>query len=159
MNKKLWLGFIAVFGMFEVMNFIVNGLLLMSSFDSLKNLWRPDMMSLMWIFHVNMLIGAFFFILVFSKGYEGKGIVEGVRYGLYIGIWMGVGFAYGTYAMIAIPYTMALIWFVTALMQYILAGIIAAAIFDKDAMVTAVARGETISPPAPIDRIDGSTGR
>ena len=140
MNKKLWLAFIAVFGVFEVVNFIVNGLLLMSAYEATRNIWRPDMMSLMWVFHIVMLIGAFFFVLVFSKGYEGKGFMEGVRYGLYIGIWMGAGYAYGTYGMIAIPYSMALIWFVTSLVQYMLAGIIAAAIFDRSAMVTAVGK-------------------
>jgi len=75
-----------------------------------------------------------------SKGYEGKGFMEGIRYGLYIGIWMGAGYAYGTYGMIAIPYSMALIWFVSSLVQYMLAGIIAAAIFDRNAMVTAVGK-------------------
>ena len=140
MNKKLWLGFIAVFVVFEVVSFIVNGVMLASAYEATKNLWRPDMMSLMWVFHVIMLIGAFFFVLVFSKGYEGKGIVEGMRYGLYIGIWMGVGFAYGTYAMIAIPYSMALIWFVTTVIQYMLAGVVVAAIFGKNAMVTAVGK-------------------
>jgi hypothetical protein len=141
MNKKLWLGFFAVLVVFEVVSFVVNGVLLMSAYEATKNIWRPDMMSLMWVFHVVMLIGAFFFVLVFSKGYEGKGIVEGMRYGLYIGIWMGVGFAYGTYAMIAMPYSMALIWFVTTVIQYVLAGIVVAAIFGNKAIVTAVTKG------------------
>jgi hypothetical protein len=140
MNKKLLLGFIAVLVVFEVVSFVVNGVMLMSAYEATKSLWRPDMMSLLWVFHVIMVIGAFFFVLVFSKGYEGKGIMEGIRYGLYIGIWMGVGYAYGTYGMIAIPYSMALIWFVTTVIQYMLAGIVVAVIFGKNAMVTAVGK-------------------
>ena len=140
MNKKLWLGFIAVLVVFEVVSFIVNGVLLTSAYQATKNIWRPDMMSLMWVFQVIMLIGAFFFVLVFSKGYEGKGIIEGMRYGLYIGIWIGVGMAYGTYGMIAIPYSMALSWFFATVVQYVLAGIVAAAIFGSKATVTAVAK-------------------
>jgi hypothetical protein len=140
MNKKLLLGFIAVLVVFEVVNFIVNGIMLMSAYEATRNIWRPDMMSLLWVFHVIMVIGAFFFVLVFSKGFEGKGIMEGIRYGLYIGIWMGVGYAYGTYGMIAIPYSMALIWFVTTVIQYMLAGIVVAAIFGKNAMVTTVGK-------------------
>ena len=140
MNKKLLLGFVAVLVVFEVVSFVVNGVMLMSAYEATKSLWRPDMMSLMWVFQVIMVIGAFFFVLVFSKGYEGKGIMEGIRYGLYIGIWMGVGYAYGTYGMIAIPYSMALIWFVTTVIQYMLAGIVVAAIFGKNARVTAVGK-------------------
>lgn len=103
MNKKVWLGFIAVFITLEVLDFIVHGVILASTYASIT-VWRPDMMSKIWITHLVTFIGAFFFAFIFSKGYENKGIVEGLRYGLYLGIWMSVGMAYGTYAMIAIPY-------------------------------------------------------
>jgi hypothetical protein len=92
----------------------------------------------MWVYQVLMIVGAFFFVFIFSKGYEGKGVMEGVRYGLYIGIWMGLGFAYGTYAMIAIPYSLAMTWFIGAIVQYVLAGIVAALVFGRAAMVAAV---------------------
>jgi hypothetical protein len=83
-----------------------------------------------------MVVSAFFFVFIFSRGYEGKGLLEGVRFGLYIGVWMGIGFAYGTYAMIPIPYSLALSWFVSTLVQYSVAGIIASLLFGKVAVVT-----------------------
>jgi len=138
MNKQGWISFIAVFVLFVVLSFLVDGILLAQTYESLKALWRPDMMSLMWVYYVIMFVGAFFFVLVFSRGYEGKGVMEGFRYGLYIGIWMGIGMAYGTYAMIAIPYSLALTWFFTNIVQYVLAGMVTAAIFGKKAMVTRV---------------------
>ena len=95
------------------------------------------MMSLQWIYVVITLIGSFFFAFIFSKGYEGKGIAEGVRYGLYIGIWMSVGMAYGTYAMIAIPYSLALQWFLYGVVEYILAGIVLALVFKSKPKVAA----------------------
>jgi len=85
----------------------------------------------MWIYHVLMVVGAFFFTFIFSKGYEGKGALEGVRYGLYIGIWMSMGMAYGTYGMIAIPYAMAVKWFLFGVLQYVLMGAVAAAVYGK----------------------------
>jgi hypothetical protein len=131
MNKKLWLGFIAVFVTAEIVNFLVNGLLLMPDYQATQQLWRPDMMSLMWVYHVLMVFGAFFFTLIFSKGYEGKGVMEGVRYGLYIGIWLSMGMAYGTYAMIAIPYGLALKWFLFGILQYVIMGIVVAMVYGK----------------------------
>jgi hypothetical protein len=128
MNKKVWLGFIAVFVTFEILELIVYGLILGSTFNSLT-VWRSDMSSKMWIIHLVMLIGSFFFAFVFSKGYENKGIMEGVRYGLYIGIWMSVGMAYGTYAMIAIPYSLALQWFIYGVIEYVIGGIVLALVF------------------------------
>jgi hypothetical protein len=89
------------------------------------------MQSKAWIYYVIMIIGSFFFSFIFSRGYEGKGIMEGVRYGLYIGIWMSIGTAYGTYAMIAIPYSLALQWFVYGVAEYVIYGVLLALVFRK----------------------------
>lgn len=129
--KKVLIGFIVVFIAMVVMNFIVEGLILKSTFESLQNVWRPDMQSKMWIYYVMMLVGAFFFSFIFSKGYEGKGIMEGVRYGVYIGIWMSIGMAYGTYAMIAIPESLALQWFIYGVIEYVIYGILLTFVFKK----------------------------
>jgi hypothetical protein len=129
--KKILIGFVVVFIAMMVMSFIVDGLILGSTYESLKNLWRPDMQSKMWIYYVIMVVGSFFFSFIFSKGYEGKGIMEGVRYGLYIGIWMSIGMAYGTYAMIAIPYSLALQWFIYGVIQYVIYGVLLALVFGK----------------------------
>jgi hypothetical protein len=131
MNKKVWLGFIATFITIEILEAIVNFVILNSAYQSTTQVWRPDMMSKMWIFHLVMLIGSFFFAFIFSKGFENKGIMEGVRYGTYIGIWLSVGKAYGTYAMIAIPYSLALQWFIYGLLEYVIAGVVVASIFGR----------------------------
>jgi len=138
MSKKLWLGFIAVFVTAEILNYVIMDLILGPSFGSLKSLWREDMMSKMWIYHVITLVGAFFFTYIFSKGYEGKGIMEGVRYGLYIGIWMSIGAAYGTYAMIAIPYYLTLEWFLLGVLDYIIMGIVVALVYGTKKKVAEV---------------------
>ena len=134
MNKKVWLGFVAAFVTLEVLDFIIHGVILGSTYASMT-VWRTDMMSKMWITHLVTLIGAFFFAFVFSKGFENKGIGEGLRYGLYIGIWMSVGMAYGTYAMIAIPYSLALEWFLFGVVEYVIAGAVLAMVFGSKAKV------------------------
>ncbi|HUI30656.1 MAG TPA: hypothetical protein VLX91_10595 [Candidatus Acidoferrales bacterium] len=131
MSKKVWLGFVAVFIVMEIIDFLVNGVILMSTLNSLQGVWRSDMSSKMWIFHVINIFSAFFFTFIFSKGFEKKGIMEGVRYGFYIGVWMSVGMAYGTYAMIAIPYSLALQWFIYGVIEYIILGVVLALIFKE----------------------------
>lgn len=86
---------------------------------------------LMWVYFVLSAVGSFFFAFIFSKGYEGKGSIEGVRYGFYIGVWMSMGMAYGTYAMIAIPYSLAVKWFLTGILQYMIAGWVLAIVFAR----------------------------
>jgi hypothetical protein len=131
MNKKVWLGFITAFVVFEVVEFLINGIILMNAYNSLQGVWRPDMSSKMWIFHIISIFNAFFFSFIFSKGYERKGIMEGLRYGFYIGVWISVGRAYGSYAMMAIPYSIALQWFVYGVIEYIIAGIALSIVFKE----------------------------
>ena len=129
--KKVWIGSLAVFIVFGIISFLVNGVILKDAYISTQNLWRTDMNSLIWIYYVINAVGAFFFTFIFSKGYEKKGIMEGVRYGFYIGVWMSIGMAYGTYAMIAIPYTMALQWFIYGIIEYMVAGAVLAMVFKE----------------------------
>ena len=128
MGKKFLLGFVVVFIVLEILMYFVDGVLLASTYATVQ-IWRPDMRSLMWVYHVITLIGAFFFTFIFSKGFENKGIMEGVRYGFYIGVWMSVGMAYGTYAMVSIPYSLALQWFIYGILEYIIAGVALALVF------------------------------
>src|SRR3989339_465663 len=129
MNKKVLLGGVAVFITLEVLDFLIHGVLLASTYTSLASLWRSDMQSKMWIMWIVTFIGSFLFAFIFSKGYENKGLAEGLRYGFYIGVWMSIGFAYGTYAMIAIPYSLALQWFIYGVIEYMIAGVVLALVF------------------------------
>lgn len=89
------------------------------------------MMDKMWIYNLVTAIVSFFFVLIYSKGYEGKGIMEGVRYGLYVGVMLSVGMAYGSYAMIAIPYSLAMQWFLFGMVEYVVAGAVASLVYGK----------------------------
>jgi hypothetical protein len=139
MTRKVLIATAVVFVFFVIYNMIVHGVALANAYSGIASIWRPDYESLMWVYQVLNVISAFFFVFVFSKGYEAKGMMEGVRYGTYMGIWIGAGYAYGTYAMVAIPYWMALTWFLTAVLQYIIAGVITVAIMGKVPTVTTIA--------------------
>ncbi len=137
MNKKFWLGWISVFVVMSVFEAIVNMVLLASIYQATASLWRPQAEMKIWLFYVVYAFVSFFFTLIFSKGYEGKGIAEGIRYGIYMGMLMSVPMAYGTYAAMPIPYPLALQWFIYGLIEYVLAGIVLALIYGKQAQVTA----------------------
>jgi len=129
--KKVLIGAVVVFVVLEVLDFLIHGVILASSYSATPDIWRPDMMDVKWILHIVKIVIAFFFALIFSKGYEGKGVVEGIRYGLYVGIMMGVGMAYGTYTMIAISSALAFQWFLFSVFEYIIAGIGVAMVYGK----------------------------
>jgi peptidoglycan biosynthesis protein MviN/MurJ (putative lipid II flippase) len=138
MNKKLWLGVLAVFVVIAAWETIVNMVLLSAAYHATASLWRPEAEMKIWLFYVIYLFVAFFFTLIFSKGYEEKGVVEGLRYGFYVGMMMAVPMAYGTYGSMPIPYSLALQWFIYGLIEYVLCGMVVALVYGKQATVTPV---------------------
>jgi hypothetical protein len=135
--KKVFIGFVVTFILLEVLDILVHGVILMNAYQATQSVWRPDMMQKMWILHIVKIVVAFLIAFIFSKGYEGKGIIEGLRYGLYMGLLMSIGMAYGTYAMIAIPYSLALQWFIYGVIEYIIVGVALALVFGKKAIPAA----------------------
>jgi hypothetical protein len=132
MNVKrfIW-GSIAVFFAFEVIDAIVHGVILKKTYEALAPIWRPDMMSLSWIFHVGALILAFLFTYIFIKGYENKGLAEGVRYGIVIGLFANIPYGFYEYAMYPLPLSLCLQWFVYGMVEFIICGIIVAGIYKN----------------------------
>jgi hypothetical protein len=135
--KKFWIAFVVVFVLLELMSYLINGLILSSTYseEGVKQLFRPEeeMQSKMWIIWVTDLIWSFFFVFMFVKGYENKGIMEGVRYGIYIGLFFGLVMAYQSFAMFSMPYSLALTWFLVSFVMSIILGIVAAAIYKPKA--------------------------
>lgn len=140
MNRKVWTGAVVVFIAFSIMEWIVNDLLLASTWQETAHLWRPEGEMKVWLFFVGYAFTAYFFTLIFSKGYEGKGVMEGMRYGTYVGFMIAVPMAYGMYASMPVPYSLAMTWFLCGMVEFIVAGIILAMIFGRQAAVTPVAQ-------------------
>jgi len=133
MNVKRFIGAsIAVFFAFEIIDAIVHMVILKKAYEALAPLWRPDMMSLVWIFHVGALIMAFLFVYIFIKGYENKGIVEGVRYGVIIGLFANIPYGFYEYAMYPLPFCLCLQWFIYGMIEFIICGIIVAVIYKPN---------------------------
>jgi len=129
MKKRVWIGFVAVFITLQVLDGIVNFIILDPAYRSISHLLRPAGEMKFWIIPVTGLFFSFFFTYIFSKGYEGRGLLEGVRYGLYIGLMFALPMAYASYAMMPIPYSLALQWFIYSTLEYMIAGIVLALIF------------------------------
>jgi hypothetical protein len=127
--KRFIIASLAVFAGFEIMDAIVHGGILAETYKGLNNVWRPDMMSKMWIFHLGSAILAFLFTYIFIKGYENKGIAEGVRYGIIIGLFANIPYGFYSYAMYPLPLTLCLQWFAYGMIEFIICGLIAAAIY------------------------------
>jgi len=131
MSKKLLIGFVLVYVVYAALDILVNAVLLAPTFASVSHLFRPNEEMKMWVIFVSYLFFAFFFTFIFSKGYEGKGILEGVRYGFYVALMMALPYNYMMYAVMPLPYSMAFQGFLYGTIELIICGIVLALVFGK----------------------------
>jgi hypothetical protein len=127
--KRFLLASLAVFVLLQITSFVIHNLLLMKTYEALSSVWRPDMMSKMWIMYPSSVVYTLFFVYIFINGYENRGLWEGVRYGLVIGLFMGVPSSLGQYMVYPLPFSLVSQWFIYGLVESIVAGVAAAAIY------------------------------
>ncbi len=134
--KKFWVAFVVIFIVLEILGYLVHGVLLGATYESegIKEVFRTmeEMDSRMWIMILTDLIWVYFFTFFFVKGYENKGIMEGVRYGAYMGIFVSLVFSYQNYVVLPIPYSLALQWFIYGFVISVILGVIAALIYKTE---------------------------
>ena len=139
-TKKFLTAFVVVFVLLEITNYLIHGVILSSTYaeEGVKQVFRAteEMQSKMWIMWVADLVWSFFFVFIFVKGYQNKGIMEGIRYGVYIGIFVSFVFAYQSFAMLPLPYSLTFEWFIAGLIQCVIIGIVAAVIYKPKEAVT-----------------------
>jgi len=130
-NKTFWIGFVVVFVLMQAIGFVVHEVWLAETYAGLANVFRgeADMMGMMWMMMVASVGSLFLFCYIFTKGYEGKGIAEGARYGLWMGLFMSWPMAIDQYVVYPLPSNLAVSWFVTGVISFVIAGAVFAAIY------------------------------
>ena len=131
MKKKIALGFIVTFIALAVLDILGDTVLFKSSMASLSNMMRPkaEVEANTWILLVSFLVFAYFFSWIFSKGYEGKGILEGIRYGVAVGLMFNVPYFFTYYAMFPFPLSFTLPLFLYWMLIFVILGILVAWVF------------------------------
>lgn len=118
-----------VYVILRVTDFIVHGVILASCYGSAGFRPEAEMNSYLWVFWVTSIVFSFFFTFIFAKGCEGKGVMEGVRYGFYVGMLIWFTGAYAQFVTYSIPYSLVWYWIILGVIQMILCGIAAALIY------------------------------
>lgn len=130
MNWKrfLWASLV-IFVVTEGLDYFIDTVILMGDYKKLNGLLRPDVMSTVWpMFAVGLLV-AFMFTYIFVKGREGKGIQEGVRFGIIIWLLVTVPAGLGAWMLFPIPMALIVKWILYGLLTTLIGGILAAAIY------------------------------
>jgi hypothetical protein len=129
--KRFALGCVAVYVVYQVLGFLIHQIMLGGTYKALETVWRPEaeMMSMMWVMFVTSAVWVVLFCYIFTRGYENKGIMEGVRYGLLIGLFWGIPYAYESYMIYPITMGLAHAWFISTVIVATICGMVMAMVY------------------------------
>jgi len=128
MTKKILLAGVAVFVVWEILDFVIHGLILQPTYATLPGLFRPQAEMKMILMFVVVFLAALAFAAAYGWFVNPKSAMTGLKYGLVVGFGGGVSMGYGSYAAMPIPYVMALGWFLGTWIEFAVAGLIVGAI-------------------------------
>jgi|OpeIllAssembly_1097287.scaffolds.fasta_scaffold871856_1 hypothetical protein len=131
MTRRILIGFLAVFLATQTFEGLVNFYVLDPLYSQSSGIWRPIPEVKFWMLPFTGMFFSFFFTFIFSKGYEQRGLGEGIRYGFYVALMVALPHAYATYALMQVPYSLALQWFLYGTLEYVCAGVILAIVFKS----------------------------
>ena len=90
-----------------------------------------DIKSKIWAFIISSVAGYFFFTLICSKWKKSGTVIEGLKFGSWVGIGMGLNMWLNTYASTGlVPFTLAMQWLAFSIIQYPPAGCLVAFAFN-----------------------------
>ncbi len=130
-NKTCWIGWIVVFVVMQLYGYLIHTVGLSDLYASVASIFRPEaeMMEMMWIMMVGSAFATLVFCYIFTFGAEGKGVMEGVRYGALMGLFLSIPSSVDAYVIYPLTVEIAVIWFVTGVVGLMIAGAVFASIY------------------------------
>ena len=134
-NKTFWIGLVVLLVVSQILGYVVHQVWLGPTYESLASAFRPEaeMMDMMWIMMLTGLGVLFLFCYIFTKGYEGKGVVEGLRYGVIMGVLLSFPAAIDVYVIFPITCDLAMKWFASGVASFTIFGALFAVIYKPSA--------------------------
>ena len=131
MNRNRYIiASLAVFAFIFVFDWIFHGNVLTGIYEQTSHLWRPKEEACFLTMMIAQISLAFIFSYIFLKGYESKGIAEGVRYGFLIGLLFVPGYLI-FYSVQPFPFELIAYWSIGGIIEMMGAGAVLAAIYQK----------------------------
>lgn len=128
MLKRSILAVVAIFIAWSVLDFLIHGLLLQSTYEATASLWRPMEEMNMPLMYFVTLVYTICFVLIYGMFITEKSLLTGMKYGIIFGLAAGISMGFGSYSYMPIPLSLALSWFAGSLVEATVAGILAGAI-------------------------------
>lgn len=129
-TQRFIISVIAVFAFMFAYEFVVHGQLMMPIYNETPQLWRTpeEMQALMpWSIITGLALSAII-AWIFVQHYENKGHQEGLRFGLWVGLLLGV-MQFGAYNYLPISMNLALAWLAILVVEGLGIGLVLSATY------------------------------
>ena len=131
MLKRNLLAIIAVFVVWSILDYLIHGMLLQSSYEATANLWRPMEEMNPFLCYGVKLGFSICFVLIYDLLISEKSLHNGIKFGLLLGLGNGLMGGLGSYVYMPIPLMLAEAWFAAALVQTVVSGAIVGALIKN----------------------------
>lgn len=129
-KRTIW-AVLAVCISWSMLDFILHGLLLRSTYEATASLWRPmDQINMPLMYLVTLVFTACF-VLIYGLLVGQKSLASGLRFGALFGLATGISMGFGSYIYMPIPLTLAWSWFFGTWIEAIAAGAIVGTILKS----------------------------
>jgi hypothetical protein len=124
MRKKTILAIVAVFLAWSLLDIVIHQLILMGQYQATASLWRPENEIMIGLIYLVTLVTAAVFVGIYSLLICRKEMGQAIRYGVLFGVAVGLGMGYGSYAVMPLTHTIALVWFLGTVVETTVAGVL-----------------------------------
>ncbi len=131
-SKSFWITAVVLYLVGWGLNYLVHDMWLMDTYRAMEDVFRAEDDIKRGIFPITAAVWTILFVYIFSRGYEGKGIMEGVRFGAIMGLFYVVPHVYEQYAVYPITYSLTLKWFISGFVISIIYGVIASLLYKPE---------------------------
>jgi hypothetical protein len=131
MLKRTVFAVVVVFIAWSILDFIIHGMLLKSTYAATASLWRPMGEMNMPLMYLVTLVFTGCFVLIYGYLVGQKSLVSGIKFGVLFGLATGISMGFGSYSYMPIPLTLAWSWFFGSLIEAMVAGAIVGAIIKR----------------------------
>jgi len=128
MLQRPILAVIAVFLTWSILDLVIHGTLLDPIYQATADLWRPVEEMKMALMYAVSIATAACFVMIYTCLVTRKSIAAGLKLGALFGLATGVSMGWGFYGYMPIPLSLAWGWFLSILINYVLAGALVGAI-------------------------------
>ena len=122
-KRSLW-ALLAIFIAWSAMDFVLHGVLLMSSYEETAPLWRPMPEMKMGLINFTVLVSAFIFVYVYYRFFAEKTLGAAVKWGVLFGVSAGFSMGIGIYAVMPIPESMSMAWVFGTIAEGLVGGLL-----------------------------------